>query len=112
MDATPSVWPAVLAFAAVIVAIPLALLALKRLQAGSARSGNMMRLVGGMTLGPRERLAIVEAQGRWLLIGVTAHSVNLLSTLERPEGDDAVPPSPAAAAHPFARLLSQWSRNA
>jgi flagellar protein FliO/FliZ len=121
MHDAPSVWPALAAFVAVIALIPVALWVLKRLQGGVGGGARVVTLVGGLTLGPRERIAIVEAQGRRWMIGVTGQSISLLAELER--GADDAPPAGAGvaapAAHgpgglppnPFARLLDGLKRH-
>ena len=114
MTTTPSVWPALLVFVAIIALIPAALWLLKRLQLGTLPHNRLLTLVGGLPVGPRERIAIVEAQGRWLMVGITAQSISLLATLDRP--DDAASAIAAAgggaAPGPFAQLLSQWKKHA
>ncbi|HYF58838.1 MAG TPA: flagellar biosynthetic protein FliO [Burkholderiaceae bacterium] len=116
MQDAPSVWPALLAFAGVIALIPLALWMLKRVQGGGTAGRRAVTLVGGLALGPRERIAIVEAQGRRWMVGVTGQSISLLAEL-----DASVPATAAAApvvdaaqafpANPFAQLLDRLKRH-
>jgi len=113
MQDAPSAWPALLAFVAVIALIPVALWLLKRLQGGPPGSGRVVTLVGGLTLGPRERIAVVEADGRRWMIGVTGQSISLITELERGDPSDAT--QPASQAPPpagFARLLDRVRRDA
>jgi flagellar protein FliO/FliZ len=115
MQDAPSVWPALAAFVAVVALIPVALWVLKRLQSGAGRPGRVVTLVGGLTLGPRERIAIVEAEGRRWMLGVTGQSISLLAELERPDpsqGDArAAPAAPAAGPLPgFAQVLGALTR--
>jgi flagellar biosynthetic protein FliP len=49
-----------------------------------AGAEGMPRLVGGVALGPRTRLCVVDAAGERLLLGVTDAQISLLATLERP----------------------------
>jgi flagellar protein FliO/FliZ len=88
MQDAPSVWPALAAFAAVVALIPIALWILKRLQAGSAGSTRSITMMGGLTLGPRERIAIIETQGRRWMIGVTGQSISLLAELDASQSSD------------------------
>lgn len=81
MNTAPSIWPALLAFAAVIALIPAVMWVIKRLQGGLQSGGRGIALIGGLALGPRERVALVEVQGRRFLIGVTGQSVNLIAEL-------------------------------
>ncbi len=80
----PSIWPSLAAFAAVVAAIPVALLLLKRFQGGRVGQRGIVTLVGGLSLGPRERIAVVEAGGKWLVLGITPQSVNLLTAIDDP----------------------------
>lgn len=110
MNAAPSVWPALAAFAAVIALIPIALWILKRLQGGVAGGPRPIRVVGGLSLGPRERLAIVETQGRRWMVGVTPQSITLIAELDAQSTvTDAATPVPAepASANPFGELLEK-----
>jgi flagellar protein FliO/FliZ len=116
MQDAPSVWPALIAFVAVVALIPVALWALKRLQSGGAGTGRVVTLVGGLTLGPRERIAIVETEGRRWMLGVTGQSISLLAELERP--DPASPDAQAAPRsstgfppNPFAQMLDRLKRH-
>ncbi|OZI18430.1 flagellar biosynthetic protein FliO [Bordetella genomosp. 9] len=52
-------------------------------------AGGTMRVVDSLTLGPRQRIVLVEVADAWLLVGVTVGQMNLLHTL--PAGDAAVP---------------------
>jgi flagellar protein FliO/FliZ len=113
---SPSVWPALAAFVAVIALIPLALWVLKRLQGGSGGPGRVVTLVGGLTLGPRERIAIVEAEGRRWMLGVTGQSISLIAELERPDPSAPVEAPTQAGApggfppNPFAQMLESLRR--
>jgi flagellar protein FliO/FliZ len=42
------------------------------------------KIVSTLSLGPREKLLVIEIQGKQRVIGVTAHSVNFLFDLENP----------------------------
>ncbi|MCE2981736.1 MAG: flagellar biosynthetic protein FliO [bacterium] len=49
----------------------------------SQSAGGLLRVVGGVMVGPRERLVVVEVGEQWLILGVAAGSVNLLQTVPR-----------------------------
>ncbi|BCL74465.1 hypothetical protein JHS3_02010 [Jeongeupia sp. HS-3] len=68
------------------------------------QTGNQLRVVSGVMVGPKERVVIVEQGENWLVLGVTAHSVNLLHSQPRPEG--APESAPAASLPPFAEKLA------
>ncbi len=70
-------------FLAVIVVLGLAIWWLRRrLQPGSAR-GSGARVLPVAMLGTRERIAVVEFEGRRLLVGVTPQQITMLCELDR-----------------------------
>jgi len=104
--AGPSLLPMLLVLALVLALIPLSMWLLKRLGAGSPAAAAGLKVVGQLALGPRERLVIVEAGERWLLLGVTAASINRVGTLPKgalPEG--------ASTGSGFAQLLNAARRS-
>jgi flagellar biosynthetic protein FliO len=70
-------------FLAVIVLLGLAVWWLRhRLQPGAAR-GSGARVIPVAMLGTRERIAVVEFEGRRLLVGVTPQQITMLCELDR-----------------------------
>jgi flagellar protein FliO/FliZ len=65
-------------------------------------NGHLLRLVSQLPLGPRERIVIVEAGDRWLLLGVGTAGISRLASL--PKGES--PSAPAAVAS-FGTLLER-----
>ena len=57
---------------------------LKRFPVGQQAVGGAVRVVGGVALGPRERLVLVEIGETWLLLGVAPGQVNALHALPKP----------------------------
>lgn len=124
MTSSPSIWPALTAFAAVIALIPIALWLLKRLQGHRTGGARSVTVTGGLSLGPRERLVIVETQGRRWMLGVTAQSISLIAELD-PDStasttlssvDAAAQNTPldgakADALRPFGELLDRIKRH-
>ncbi len=96
----PSLVPLVLALVFVLALIPAAIWLLKRMGAGTQGGAAGLRVVAQLPLGTRERIVVVEAGERWLLLGVTASSINRVGTL--PKG--ALPSAPTQAN--FASLLN------
>lgn len=45
----------------------------------------VVKVVGTTQVGTRERVVVVEIDGRWLLLGVGGGQVNLLHSLAKPE---------------------------
>ncbi|MDW5416871.1 flagellar biosynthetic protein FliO [Iodobacter sp. CM08] len=54
--------------------------------------GQVLKVVTGVMVGAKERVVVVEVEGRWLVLGVTASSVNLLHSLDAPEQVETVVP--------------------
>jgi flagellar protein FliO/FliZ len=67
---------------AIVVAIVIALgWAFKKLTLRLPGSRHI-KIISSMPLGPKERLLVIEMQGKQRVLGVTAHSINLLFELE------------------------------
>jgi flagellar protein FliO/FliZ len=103
--AGPSLLPMLLVLVFVLALIPASIWLLKRLGGGSPSAAAGMKVVAQLPLGPRERLVVVEAGERWLLLGVTASSINRVGTLPR----GALPTGETAGG--FAQLLSAARRS-
>jgi flagellar protein FliO/FliZ len=97
----PSLLPLVLTLIFVLALIPVAVWMLKRLGAGNVASAAGLKIVGQLSIGQRERLVVVESGDRWLILGVTASSINRVGTM--PKGELPPPSSPAAS---FAQMLT------
>ena len=82
------------------------------------QGGRRLRFVEAMALGSRDKLLLVEVDGKCLLLGVTAHNIRLLTELDAQD----LPPSPegqkeasAVGAQPqlskqFSQLLGRYAR--
>lgn len=107
----PLLVQALLAFLLVVVAIPVVLVMLRRSRMLGPGGRQIMRLAGGLVLGPRERIAVVEVSGRWLVVGISGQQINLLTTLDSaPEELPSLASAAAPGASGFARLLRQASQ--
>ena len=93
-------------FIAIIAMIPVALWLLKRTPMGGAGSTGVMRSIAVLPISPNQRIVTVEVgsgdERRWLVLGVTAHSITTLHTLA-PQDLPAEPSPPVA----FASLLDR-----
>ncbi len=88
------------ALALVIGAILLAAWALRRLNRFSPNAGGL-RVVGGLTVGPRERLLLVETGTTRLLVGVAPGRVSAVHVLPEGAAVEGVSSStPAAVSFP------------
>lgn len=59
---------------------------LRRFSPGQTAAQGVVKVVGGVMLGPRERLVVVEVGETWLLLGIGGGQVSTLHTLPRPKG--------------------------
>jgi flagellar protein FliO/FliZ len=106
MSQSPSLGLMVMWFLVVLALIPVSLWVLKRSGMAQGRLGQTggMRTIAQHAIGPGQRIVTVEVgEGEhrtWLVLGVTAHSIQTLHTLP-PQAE-----APAAAPQPgFAALL-------
>ena len=101
----------------VVLALIFALAALlKRVQ--RVRSGGTanLRIHSGLQVGPKERVLMIEAGGKHLLIGVAAGSVSTLHVFDQPPqaaepaSDIATPPLAGAFADALKRALGRETK--
>jgi flagellar protein FliO/FliZ len=74
---------------------------LKRMGVGNAGAGSVAKVVGGVSVGNRERVMVVEVGDQWIVVGVAQGRVNALSTMPRQE-------VPAASLHTAPANFSAW----
>ena len=95
-----------LSLAVVIALILAAGWVLRRLQGGGVRAGGNLRCLESIVVGMKERVVLVEAGGKQMLLGVAPGNVRTLHVFDEPivvATANAV--SPAAA---FRTVLAQW----
>ena len=78
------IWEVALGLALVVVVIFAIAWAMRRMVPGVGGGTGMLRVIAALPLGPRERLLLVEAGGKQLLLGVTAQQVNTLHCFDEP----------------------------
>jgi|GEM_PF-2225774 len=106
----PSFAPMGLALVAVLGAMAAVLWLLRRMGlAPRGTDGRLLRIVSQLSLGPRERVLIVEAGDRWLVLGVGSAGIARLGTLPRGQAaaDGMAAAGPAGAAASFQNLLER-----
>lgn len=69
------------------LALVLAVMALvawliKRMLPGAGGQNSAVRIVGGVSVGSRERVVVLEVAGRWLVVGVAPGQVSAIANLE------------------------------
>lgn len=81
---------------------------LRRFSPGQIGAGGAIRVIGGVSLGPKERLVLVEIGETWLVLGVAPGQVNALHTLAKPEGGAFAAEVPSGGEeHRFSAWLKQ-----
>lgn len=105
-------------FAAIIVLIPLALWLLKRTPLGGATSGDALRSIAALPLSASQRILTIEVgqgdQRRWLVLGVTPHSITTLHTMEPAavDAEAAAKPGNGGVALSFAQVMQRFKGSA
>ncbi|MFZ6772235.1 flagellar biosynthetic protein FliO [Undibacterium sp. SXout7W] len=92
---------------ALFVVIGLMVLAawfMKRLGPISTSNKIAMKVIGGISVGSREKIMVVEVADQWLILGVTAHNISNLAHL--PKQDNLLLHQPQGSA-PFADWLKR-----
>jgi len=97
-----------LSLAAVIALIFVAGWMSRRLQARTLPGGRRIRCVETFAVGARERVLLLDADGKRLLVGVGQGGLRTLHVYEGVAPVEANPPAAMPAAPNFAQLLSRW----
>ncbi len=79
-----------LGLVAVLAAIAATAWLLRRFVPGQSGAGGMLRVIGGVMVGPKERLVLVELGETWLLLGVASGHVSALHTMPKPQGQSVL----------------------
>lgn len=79
---TGGVLKMVLGLAVVLAVMALVTWVLKRMMPGVGSQQSLIRIVGGVSVGTRERVVVLEVAGRWLVVGVAPGQVNAIANLE------------------------------
>lgn len=78
----------ILSLLLVLAAIVLVAWLLKRMNTAQQGSGHLLKMLGSISIGQRERIVLVEIDKTWLVIGVGPGQIRTLHTL--PKTDSAV----------------------
>ena len=71
----------------VLVIFAICVWAIRQLQSATQMGGDRLQIVGGLSLGMREKLVLVQAGKKQLILGVTPSRIEMLHILE---GDDCL----------------------
>lgn len=106
----------VLGLAVVLAVMALITWVLKRMMPGAGGQQSVVRIVGGVSVGSRERVVVVEVADRWIVVGVAPGQVNGIANLEVGAmqiaenalgANSQLHPNPGAFTHPFAQWLKR-----
>jgi flagellar protein FliO/FliZ len=89
----------------VLAAIVLVGWMLKRMNVAQQGAGKALKVLGGVAIGQRERLMLVEVDNTWLVIGVGPGQIRTLHTLDKPLNAADVEEAPAVTENKFAAVL-------
>jgi len=67
----------------VLAAIVLVAWLLKRMNVAQHSTGNLLKVLGGVAIGQRERVVLVEVNDTWLVVGVGPGQIRTLHTLPK-----------------------------
>ena len=102
-----SIWQVLLGLILVMGLMVAAAWALKRFQSLQMREGAIIKVLGGVNVGPRERIMVVEVADQWLVVGVTSGRLDALATLQKKEIPQSEPNKPTDKGGFSSRLESR-----
>ena len=73
---------------------------LRKFAPGQVAASGSLRVVGGVAVGPKERVVLVDVGDTRLVLGIAPGHISTLHQMPRPEGE-SVAASPAASAESF-----------
>ena len=79
---TGGVFKMIIGLAVVLAVMAVITWVLKRMVPGVGNKQSVIRIVGGVSVGSRERVVVLEVSGRWIVVGVAAGQVSQLANLE------------------------------
>jgi flagellar protein FliO/FliZ len=82
MSPSGGVLKMVLGLAVVLAVMALITWVLKRMMPSVGNKQSVVRVVGGVSVGSRERVVVLEVAGRWIVVGVAPGQVSRLANLE------------------------------
>jgi flagellar protein FliO/FliZ len=107
----------VLGLAVVLAVMALITWVLKRMMPGVGNKQSVVRVVGGVSVGSRERVVVLEVAGRWIVVGVAPGQISRLANLEIGSAQlsesilstsNQMGPRTANGAGDFTNTFAQW----
>lgn len=103
-----SVFSMLLGLVAVLAVMAAIAWGLKRFGLTRPLSGNAAaKIIGGVSVGTRERVVVIEVGEQWIVVGVAPGRVNALATMPRQEQPSAAAGTTASGSPAFASWLRQ-----
>lgn len=90
-----------------VLAIMMAIAWLMKRVTPGLKQQSVARIVGGVSVGHREKVVVVEVAGRWLVLGVAPGQVTSLANLEPGEEMPLDQATTGPAATPFSAWLNK-----
>lgn len=82
---------------------------LKRMMPGVGNKQSVVRIVGGVSVGSRERVVVLEVAGRWIVVGVASGQVSHIANLEMGSASLAESnPTNSVASGDFTHTFAHW----
>ncbi|HEY0268314.1 MAG TPA: flagellar biosynthetic protein FliO [Methyloradius sp.] len=100
----------ILGLAVVLGVMALIAWALKRMTPIGGSQTSVAKIVGGVNVGTRERVVVIEIADRWIVVGVAPGQVNAIAdiaagSIDMPSSD--APNQHVLMSHPFAKWLKK-----
>lgn len=110
---TGGVLKMVLGLAIVLAVMALITWIIKRMMPGAANKQSIVRVVGGVSVGSRERVVVLEVAGRWIVIGVAPGKISRLANLDVAaipvsEGNNIANNQSSVDEDSFTNTFAQW----
>lgn len=110
---TGSILKMVLGLGVVLVVMALISWAAKRMLPNAVTQNSAVKVVGGVSVGSRERVVVLEVANRWLVVGVAQGQVSAIANLDidadtLANAMHAAKTSSESAMHPIAKPFSEW----
>lgn len=78
---------------------------LKRMNLAQRGTGNLLKVIGSVAIGQRERVVLLEINDTWLVVGVGPGQIRALHVLEKTANLMADTPAQAVSGNKFADML-------
>lgn len=77
----------------------------KRMNLSQQGAGSLLKVIGNVAIGQRERIVLLEVGETWLVVGVGPGQIRTLHTLDKGQGQE-LPPMQADVENRFGKLFT------